>query len=312
MGFFSTKKKKKKAALEHPQSAQDGDGNAVARTNTSAKKKKSSPLKKIKKLFKKRNTPVDKQKKRRTFGSRSPQRKKNANKLTLVSPEVGGDINNYYSNDTDGFEVILDGQRLQYEENADAGGGSPEKLTDIDDCHNCGITQACSPLSDWNNFVSLLVAPNLDEIQKFVFGDSGIAAPYSQSAEQRSPGDGGRRGRLGKHTSPRGKIESPAGSLPFDELKEFNKNGTIRRRDDIVDHQEQETVEIQHFSTASSHVRSPQRPIGSGKPLTPPKLTDPIPSRPLNTISARLRKTNLPDEEVYDTAFTLQFLKVST
>lgn len=81
-----------------------------------------------------------------------------------------------------------------------------------------------------------------------------------------------------------------------------------------------ETVEIQHFSFVSvandntnesdnSPTSSPalaQRPVGSGGPITPPKLT----SKDALMNGMMARDSQVPNEELYDTAFTLQFLKV--
>lgn len=350
-------------AATHQHQNQNTNYSTTSQNQSQSQKKK--PFRKLKKLWKRMSpekSATSRKKSRSAIipniiynkNNNNPGSSSAKNSLTLISPEVGEKATNYYSNNTDGFEVILDGKKLQYEADNFEIAHDLANSQDVADMRNCAAGDTCSPLSDWNTFVSLLVAPNLDDIQSFVFGEgsqyqnygdycnselgSGLgslgsysnqSSPVRVSRVTDKPGTGIAIG--GSRSTRRRHAESQyKDGLPFDEETDSKSIKWSPSTDDR-DRQSRErgegsgggnqpeTVEIQHFSSVSvandntnesdnSPTSSPalvQRPVSSGGPITPPKLT----SKDALMNGMMARDSQVPNEELYDTAFTLQFLK---
>ena len=258
--------------------------------NNGTKKKIKSPLKKIKGLFRKKKAPEQKC-------------------LTLLSPDVHAEASRYYSNNTDGFEVILEGHNIQYEENPNK--EPPRKPLKI-----CGVEASCAPLSalsDWDNFVSVL-SGNFN-----LFGQEEndlIAAPVSAST-RRNANHGNAKMHV-KDLPPFQKIVTDSKNreeaLPFDE----QAGAGAQERSAIettLEHEQQskdETMEIHPFK------RKNDRPISNilrNKDIET-ETANPAESaeqhnEAIEFPSFELPEEDVPDEEIYDTTFTLKFLKVS-
>ena len=285
-------------------------------------KKGKSPFKKFKSIFKKKKS------------SKSKNRQNGNANITLVSPEISKEPSMYYSNNTDGFEVILEGKKMMYEENNDARKRRGDWEDNSNLCNPAEVSDTCEPLSDWNNFVNLLFAPNMNGIFDFVYGEG------ERSPDERSPDDspnrvGGHRGRNGsprkmttQEQSPQKRQEPPpiqqiitqksTMSLPFDESYERSAIETTLEPSTIANESGGETSEIHPYNQVKDGPIQRSRDDHTNDSLeedvirAPLSQGDAIPVTPTRAhLHASKVGENVPDEEAYDTEFTLKFLRVS-
>jgi len=273
-------------------------------SSSSKKKKRKSPLKKIKGFFRKKKVPQQ-------------------TSLTLVSPEVSNAAaSKYYSNNTDGFEVILEGRNLQYEEN-------PNKEPPRKDSGFCGVGNACAPmstLSEWDSFVNAL-SGNFNHL---IFGDDesivSLAAPLSTvNANVNGNVNAQHENRA---VPPMQEIvtmtKSSHESRPFDEQSGEEERSaietTLEQNQDDLDDDEYlgpsdigETIEIHPFGKKNDG------PIGSLLRNNMEHDDNDLLERPVKSAPQdqafefppfEQPKEDAPEEEFYDTAFTLKFLQV--
>eukprot|EP00557_Chaetoceros_sp_GSL56_P011327 CAMPEP_0176478336 /NCGR_PEP_ID=MMETSP0200_2-20121128/1130_1 /TAXON_ID=947934 /ORGANISM="Chaetoceros sp., Strain GSL56" /LENGTH=318 /DNA_ID=CAMNT_0017874263 /DNA_START=123 /DNA_END=1079 /DNA_ORIENTATION=+ len=223
-------------------------------------------------------------------------------KHPLTSRQVSGsNVSNYYSNNTDGFEVILEGDRLQYEE-------SPKKEPTSNQIKLCGTEQSCDPLVNWDSFINIL-AGNLNDFYHLFSG-----------GEKESSVDTVRNGNQSYNVNP-----------DIVESSEFNAHstmGTSRRSLSFLQQGTgvQETAAIETTLEQGQAARSSlsQR---NGHGMVEDERIEIHPYNRKNDapISAGIAnqsqsenfppsfqssKNTAPEEEIYDTSFTLNFLKV--
>lgn len=235
-------------------------------------------------------------------------KKKDSDKkeLNLVSPDVQNKANNFYSNNTEGYEIVLEGEKnIQYEENPAA--ASPTR-TNI-----CGLKDtSCAPsLSDWNYFVNIMSGmftspfgdePNVksgynkNEIPTTVLTRSG---PNSRGIMRGDsiPFDETQDEKLAIETTleQKGLTDYFPGAQPQDE-NEVAEVHSYRKKNDgpIALEEAQEEKEHDNDSLMDSPVR-----MGTEHVNEFPMEQQPFANK------------NKADEELYDTVFTLKFLKVS-
>lgn len=323
MGLFSKKSKSPKKETKPKSSRQQSQSNQIITEDSilTPTPKKKTPLKKLKRIF---STKKSKS---------SPNKKSNANSsgIQLVSPQVTtNQTTKYYSNDTDGFEVILDGsgKQMQYEEKL-------KNQTTPDNVKSkiCGPPDGtCEPLSDWNNFVNLLIAPNINNIFNFVYGEDAADSPSQSPQRTRGKGvnhrydNGHGHGVVDKTRAsvPRRIMsKKSSGSLPFDEDYERSaiettlENPARGNGDPPVLSQsvndEGELVEIHPYDRVND---GPIRNRGTSSVQDHSGENNGYAEEPQSSKEAGLFQPfeakvegNLPDEEFYDTAFTLKFLR---
>lgn len=338
-GIFGKSSSAKKAKLKEEQ-RQQSFGTPNATKNKDKSKKGKSPFRKITRIFKK--------KKKSTSGKNES--------LTLVSPEISKEHTEYYSNNTDGFEVILEGRQMTYEENLKKRKPDANK-ENHDLCGTSTVSEACEPLSDWNNFVNLLLNPNMNGIFDFVYGedhrdeDRAVNAAASQSrsvaVENRAAPQTHaniRTEEISDPPVPKRIItqKSSTMSLPFDESYERSAIETTLEEPAALqssskDHKqdEAEIVEIHPYKkTADGPVQRLRRAaqesdVGadhgedsslafeagngqSGRALQPQVSATSQEPGAIPVPPEFESKADVPDEEVYDTVFTLKFLRVSS
>jgi hypothetical protein len=308
MKFFKKYRRSKKQKAQQDATAapstpstkyRNNTGNPRTDTNEGIEKKIKSPLKKIKGFFRKKKVPEQKY-------------------LTLLSPEVhNAEASKYYSNNTDGFEVILEGRNLQYEENPNI--EPPRKDPII-----CGVQMACAPLSvlsDWDYFVSILSG----NFNLFGEEENNQIADYENSREP----------PLFEEIVTNSKNRDE--DLPFDEqvgaqerltiettLEQHNQSedefstatsGEAQMRD--APSASAETIEIHPFKKKndgpiSNILRNNMRPIENDLLEQQTETADYVePDKEIEFPSFEQPEEDVPDEEIYDTSFTLKFLKVS-
>ena len=329
MGLFSKKSKSPKKETKPQSSRQQSQSNQIITEDSilTPTPKKKTPLKKLKRIF---STKKSKS---------SPNKKPNANSsgIQLVSPQVTTNHTKYYSNDTDGFEVILDGsgKQMQYEEKL-----KNQTTPDNAKSNICGPPDGtCEPLSDWNNFVNLLIAPNINNIFSFVYGEDAADSPSQSPQRKRDKGvnphyDNGHGHGHGHGVVDKTRASVPrriiskksSGSLPFDEDYERSAIETTLENpgrgsgDPPVLSQsandEGELVEIHPFDRVND---GPIRNRGTSSVQDHSGENNGNAEEPQSSKEAGLFQPfeakvegNLPDEEFYDTAFTLKFLRVSS
>jgi hypothetical protein len=294
MKFFKRKKESSKQEITAPS------------TPAGSKKKKKSSLKKIKGFFRK-NKPKQKS-------------------LTLVSPEVSNaKASKYYSNNTDGFEVILEGRNLQYEEN-------PNKEPPRKDSGFCGVVgNACAPmstLSEWDSFVKALSG----NFNGLFFGDDESIAPLAApvSPSNANAQNNSRAIRPMEEIVTTTTTQSKDESLPFDEPRGVQERSAIEttleqnqdadRDTELKDHEYTgpsdtgETIEIHPFKKKNDG------PIGRLLKSNMEHDDNDILAETTNSAPQdqafefppfEQPKEDAPEEDIYDTAFTLKFLQVS-
>jgi len=179
----------------------------------------------------------------------------------------------------------------------------------------------CSPLADWNDFVEFLMLPDMKkDMRRLVFGD-----------EETTDLD----------TPPVKEIRTPPSSpIPYDEMEAEDPtfHDQQRQLNSLIDEQDDdETVTIQsnqpsldpsntasastYTSIASASVVSRTAvPIHHGKSNDSPSkvqhkdtvLSKIIPENPSVTLPNQEASSQGPEEELYDTSFTLRFLREVT
>jgi hypothetical protein len=302
---------------------------------TSGKQKKS-PFKKFKNLF---------QKSPKT----SPSNKNNHNtsySLTSRNISASGNVSNYYSNTTDGFEVILEGGQLQYEENPSADSNSNQvKL--------CSTEHNCQPLFDWDYFVSVLTG-NLNDIYH-LFNDKGTNATTADVGEYGNR-SGLVHGPIGaKNTPQKPNLHEKQPNYSHSSRRSLSfLNGTGVQEHAAIETTLEQGSNIMPRSRVSAHLggnttnsssyhsnyentygynsssaenceerielhpfkKSNDAPISSATKSNVVNSSSSVSPRNTNhnlaipSTSSQLSKGNAPEEEIYDTTFTLSFLKV--
>lgn len=292
MGFF---KKiitpKKKTSVQNEEQAVTSAASTPTRSSSqgnntpksSDKKSRPSPLKRIGRVL---------------------SRKK---EIKLKSPDVkegsgdGTHPQNYYTTNTDGYEVILEGKQLEFQSDPLLYDDSKEQKGTSEMLRNSTTfcaEDACTPLSDFPTFFSLLYAPNMDDIKNFVFGDTSKnkqTIPAPQTTTGVSP--------------PIAEVvtKSASSSLPFDE-EVPNKSTSIVDEDESTT--DNDGTSVNHVSS----FRSQSESIESQKIAKIPINMNDVPTyqSPKNDkiglISSK-STAGLSDEEVYDSEFTLRFLR---
>jgi hypothetical protein len=289
--------------------------NSTKSSESASGKKKKSVLKKFKNLFRK-----------------SPKTSPSSNfpKHSLTSRGTpAGDVSNYYSNNTDGFEVILEGDRLQYEEN-------PSKEPTSGQIKLCGTEQTCDPLVDWENFINIL-AGNLSGFYDLFGGDekesslnasrngkqSNIGNPAKvESSELNVQSTSGVNRRslsflqgtgVQEHAAIETTLEqgSMATSYQRDHVGNSFSSHSVNKKSHFSSStsrgmKEEETIEIHPYNRKNDAPISEVSNTNSAKSRATANQSQPLTTHPPFQSS----KNNTPEEEIYDTSFTLNFLKV--
>ena len=250
--------------------------------------------------------------------------------VTVITPStVGSGSHTYSSSDRDGFEMVLDHSPLSPQESSrpffaktipnhkntshDSQVVTPPKKTAFDYCTDTpDLTDfsvmgadCVSPLADWGKFVSLIVSPPLEVVKDYVFGND-------------EEEDVGEKMKTNEHHSAR---------TPFDEIDEatFDDESmytTLTQTSTSV------KEDMHPPNLSRNKVLSPEKLISTGEersvkidvaPLksgAPPPNDEEMNERYLNSRSAHRdivedNQVDLPHEEIYDTEFTLRFLRVS-
>jgi len=207
---------------------------------------------------------------------------------------------------------------VQYEENQ-----RNAELAEEADFTACGTVEACSPLTDWNNFVSLLMAPNLDGIYDFVYGHDCSLSPAANKDKGPPPVD-----TFESSLHPSNDNDSTS-SLPFDEEVREQERSAIEMssmpsaNSFAPEVKEEETVEIHQFSRLNDSPIRKNRIRGPVQRLREFRGNDPAVSDEDSFVASPAAKAapflpkiepkvDIPDEEAYDTEFTLKFLRVSS
>lgn len=265
-------------------------------SNKNKNKKGKSPFKKFKSIFKKK--------------SKKPiiiNNKENES-ITLVSPEVSKESTQYYSNNTDGFEIILEGKQVMYEENLN----KHETRTNSNLCGATEVSDTCDPLLDWNNFVNLLM-PNINGFFDIVYGE-GEASPPNPTTKKKAV--------VQKPPVPRIITQKSSLSMPFDESFERSAIETTLEDGPSASLAQQplkgeETVEIHPYKKVNdgpihklrkAAEDSDQDSLAEWEGDAPPQDAEPA-AIAVPPVFAPKADVDVPDEEVYDTIFTLKFLK---
>lgn len=238
--------------------------------------------------------------------------------IKLKSPDVkegsgdGKQTQHFYTTNTDGYEVILEGKQLEFQSDPlfYEDGNQRNGTTEIP----CNATtfcaeDACAPLSDFPTFLSLLFAPNMDEIKKFVFGDTTknkqiISPPPGEKMESKTKASMEVSPPLAEVVS-----QSASSSLPFDEG--LNRSVSIMDEDESTIDNDGMTVD-----QASSYMSQPEdKSKQKAVPIPMNKKDAPTYRSPKNgniNYSSSKSTPDLSDEEMYDSAFTLRFLRVGS
>lgn len=248
--------------------------------------------------------------------------------VTVITPStVGSGSHTYSSSDRDGFEMVLDHSPLSPQESSrpffaktipnhkntshDSQVVTPPKKTAFDYCTDTpDLTDfsvmgadCVSPLADWGKFVSLIVSPPLEVVKDYVFGND-------------EEEDVGEKMKTNEHHSAR---------TPFDEIDEatFDDESmytTLTQTSTSV------KEDMHPPNLSRNKVLSPEKLISTGEersvkidvaPLksgAPPPNDEEMNERYLNSRSAHRdivedNQVDLPHEEIYDTEFTLRFLR---
>lgn len=293
MGFFkkiitpkkqslvqNEEKKVPSAAFSTPTRSTSQRNSSFNTPKSSDKKMRSSPFKKIGKVFSRK----------KEIKLKSPDVKEGSGDGKTQQPQ------NYYTTNTDGYEVILEGKKLEYQsdplsyddsnEKSKTGAGALEM--------SCNSTtfcaqDACTPLSDFPTFLSLLFAPNMDDIKNFVFGNgtkataAGAPLPMAEVI-----------------------TKSGSSSLPFDE----GPNRSVSIMDEDESTIDNDGTAVDRVSSVNNQGKS----IQSEKIVKIPMNMNDVPSynSPKNEKMSHLSSkstADLSDEEIYDSSFTLRFLR---
>lgn len=294
MGFF---KKiitpKKKTSVQNEEQAVKSAASTPTRSSSQGNKSSNTPKSSDKKS---RPSPL------KRIG-RVLSRKK---EIKLKSPDVkegsgdGTQPQNYYTTNTDGYEVILEGKQLEFQSDPLLYDNSKEQKGTSEMLRNSTTfcaEDACAPLSDFPTFLSLLYAPNMDDIKNFVFGDTSKNKPTISTPQTTAD-----------VPPPMAEVvtKSASSSLPFDE--EVSKSFM----DEDESTADNDGTPVNHVSS----FRSQSESIQSQKIAKIPINMNDVPTyqspknEKISHISSK-STTGLSDEEIYDSEFTLRFLRVS-
>lgn len=350
MGFL--KKKKKAERVEQVRSARHGGSSKRPEVKNGDSKKKitGSPAKG--KSFKKRFSSVfrksgskDKDLKKNITESRNAKTHR-SHDVNILSPTptnaTFGSESSYISRPVDlnnGYEVVLNNgcdpdtstNRLQ-----------PEQISDLLP-HACGYAYEdavkgiehveCSPLDDWNNLIEFLMVPDMKrDMRRLVFGDEETNDTDTPPIKE-------------IHTPP----SSP---IPYDEMEvedptfydeQRQLNSLIDRQDDddtLTVHSNSPSLGPTSTASAATYDRTGVTnsvasasvvsasvvsrsvvPIPSDETSNSPSIVEHndtvlskiIPENsPSTTLPNQLASPQAPEEELYDTSFTLRFLREVT
>ena len=259
------------------------------------------------------------------FGFQKSNRKAESDgpNVTVITPStVGSESQMYHSSDRDGFEIVLNHSPTDSSpitpqrndgttNNAHEQISDPAKNTSFDYCpadlsdFSVMGTDCVSPLADWGNFVSLLVSPPLEVVKDYVFGND----DETNSGKKKN-------------------VEQDASNLPFDEIDdptvyEESLSGTTTlptaNKDNSQVHPHGETTSMERGQLPGTNTLTRENSVCTVD-VIPFKTTG---SSTIDEQSQKVEKTNivenpiikgiqedLPHEQVYNTEFTLRFLRV--